>query len=261
MPHQIYQIQLTVTHQEIDSLSVISAMTADDIVRIVVTVAIAQFACDAIAYWRIFSQEPYQRAVAAYGRAKWKKDKAKKDAQELGINTDGSTETTPSTNTSGKQKSQNKILRTQKAWERADQDCNDAAAMVSRRFMLPNFLTSILFVILLRIMGLEYKGQIMALLPFTPWSFFQRVSARGLEFSDLAYEQPTSNSLVTETGQAASFVVIYMLTGLSVKFYVNKLFGTKPPPGADGMMNLTQSSWGKRWLASVGVDPNELKME
>mmetsp|Transcript_5808 Transcript_5808/g.7602 ORF Transcript_5808/g.7602 Transcript_5808/m.7602 type:complete len:249 (+) Transcript_5808:87-833(+) len=248
-------------------------MTAQDIVRIVVTVAIAQFACNLIAHWRIFSKEFYERAVGAYERAKWKKDKAAKDAEELGIDigNKGSSEEDnaaagAANKTSGKQKSNNKVGRATKTWERAEQDCNDAAANVSRRHLVPNFLTSILFVILMRVMGTEYKGNIMAVLPFAPWPFFQKITARGLDFGSSSFSEydndnSDSSSSVTGTGQAASFMFIYMLTGLSVKYYVNKMFGSKPPPGADGMMNLTQSSWGKKMLASAGIDAKDLKME
>ena len=250
-------------------------MTASDISSIVVTVALTQLVCDLIGHWRIFQKERYGRVVAAYERAKWKRDKAWKDAREAGVedpSADPSTLATAegeSTNKSGGNKAvkkgsgggnkDNKKTRLTKMYQRADQDCTDAGSLVARQHMLPNMLTSLVFVILMRILGTEYKGHVVGILPFTPWSFVRRLTMRGLEFrSDLAFE-PVEPEKVSDMSQAVSFIFIYMLTTLSVKFYVNKLFGTSPPPGADGLVNLTQSSWAKRVLKQVGMEPPKME--
>ena len=265
-------------------------MTTSDLSRVVMTMAITQLICDLIANWRIFKTEQYERLVNAYGRSKFKRDKAWKDAIEGGVDIkvlenqddkDGITTTTKTTTTTqknstmrggktGNKKSggggggnrDNKLTRLTKAYHRADQDCIDSGALVARKHMLPNMLSSLVFLILMRILGTEYKGQIIGLLPFVPWSWVQRtLTGRGLEFrTDLAFTSSDPEKVST-IEQAISFVLIYMLCTLSVKFYVNKLVGTRPPNGADGMLNLTNSSWGKYALKQAGLDARDFKLE
>ncbi|KAL7563377.1 hypothetical protein ACA910_014213 [Epithemia clementina (nom. ined.)] len=249
-------------------------MTASEISSIVLTVAVVQLICDLIAHFRIFKRDRYGRLVAAYERAKWKKEKAWKDAIEAGVvDPKDPAATIPKAETAvtaankqskkavGHSNKDTKQTRLAKAYQRADQDCTDAGPMVARQHILPNMLTSIVFVILMRILGTEYKGRILAILPFTPWKLVQRLfTSRGLKFrTDLKFE--STSDKVTDIQQAASFMLIYMLAALSVKYYISQLVGTKPPPGADGLTNLTNSSWGKRVIKQVGLDPRDLKLE
>lgn len=253
-------------------------MTASDISSIVVTVAIIQLICDLIAHWRVFKKERYERLVTAHERAKWKKEKAWKDATDAGVvdpddpsatipkddkNIVGKTSTKKGSSGGGghHHPKDTKQTRLAKAYQRAKQECTDAGALVARQHMLPNILSSIVFIILMRVFGTEYKGRILGILPFTPWSFVRRIlTFRGLEFrNDLTFI-PISEK-VSDIHQAVSFMCIYMLTTLSVKYYINQLFGTKPPIGVDGISNLTNSSWGKSVMKQAGLDPKDLKLE
>mmetsp|Transcript_16616 Transcript_16616/g.23418 ORF Transcript_16616/g.23418 Transcript_16616/m.23418 type:complete len:80 (+) Transcript_16616:153-392(+) len=52
-------------------------MSPNDIIRVAVTVAVAQAGCDLLSTKLVFSKEPYTRAVSALKRAGVKRDKAK----------------------------------------------------------------------------------------------------------------------------------------------------------------------------------------
>jgi hypothetical protein len=52
------------------------------------------------------------------------------------------------------------------------------------------------------------------------------------------------------------------LAGLTVKYYVNKAVGTKPPKGADGgVQTIVDSPMGQAMARSLGIDPKDLKMD
>lgn len=229
-------------------------MTAAEIVRIATTVGTIQLLCDLLANWRIFSKEPYQRAVESFGRAEWKHNKAKQDAA---AKQEPAAVTNNSNNTS---KKSSKTDKHAKRLQRAEDDFHEAASQVARRHTGPTVIISLVFVILLRILGTEHKGNIIGVLPFVPFTFLQRVTARSLEFAagDATFESVSDK--VTDPGQALAFVIIYMLCTLSVKFYINKIIGTHPPPGADrGIMTVMDSPNGQKLLKVAGIDPEELQ--
>ena len=92
-------------------------------------------------------------------------------------------------------------------------------------------LTSVLFFIILKVLGTEYKGKVIAILPFTPFSILQRVTSRSLEFGETPFE--SDNPKVDDIGQSCAFMFIYFLSTMSLKFYVSRLLGTRPPEGAE----------------------------
>jgi hypothetical protein len=97
----------------------------------------------------------------------------------------------------------------------------------------------------------------MAILPFVPFTFFTRITARGLDWSNVP--DTALEGIGIEVKQATSFLFIYLLAGLSVKYFVNKTFGTQPPAGADrGIMTVLESRQGQRLVKSLGIDPEEL---
>jgi hypothetical protein len=175
-------------------------MTAADILRIATTVGTVQLLCDLISNWRIYGKEPYQRALGALSRAKWKRDKALADSKEAGgvVKKDAK-------DTNGKKGT--KVDKHAKRLQRTEDDYLEAASEVARRHTVPSLFISVLFVILLRILGTEYKGQMVGILPFAPFSFLQRFFGRGLEFGDLDFESMSDK--VTDTSQACSFVFVY----------------------------------------------------
>jgi hypothetical protein len=177
-------------------------MTAADILRIATTVGTVQLLCDLISNWRIYGKEPYQRALGALSRAKWKHDKALADSKEAG----GVVKKDAKETSSGGKKG-TKVDRHTKRLQRTEDDYLEAASEVARRHTVPSVFISVLFIILLRILGTEYKGQMVGILPFSPFSFLQRFFGRGLEFGDLAFESMSDK--VTDTSQACSFVFVY----------------------------------------------------
>ncbi|WP_288992899.1 hypothetical protein, partial [uncultured Marinobacter sp.] len=104
-------------------------MTAADILRIATTVGTVQILCDLLSNWRIYGKEPYQRALGALSRQKWKRDKvladskadskeAKKDAKET---------------SNGGKKGSSKVDKHAKRLQRAEDDYLEAASEVARR--------------------------------------------------------------------------------------------------------------------------------
>lgn len=178
-------------------------MAAADILRIATTVGTVQLLCDLISNWRIYRKEPYQRALGALSRQKWKRDKALADSKEAGVVVKKDSKEA----SGGGKKGNSKVDKHAKRLQRVEDDYLEAASEVARRHTLPGVLISVLFLILMRILGAEYTGQMIGILPFAPFSFLQRFFGRGLEFGDLAFESMSDK--VTETSQACSFVFVY----------------------------------------------------
>lgn len=206
-------------------------MTAAEIIRISLTVGITQCICDLLARRFVFSREPYQRSVSAFFRAKTKHDKVVSS-----VSTANSKSTKPS------DKSAKKL-------QRAEDDLKEAAAEVAKRHTAPSFFTSMIFLILYRILSAEYSGKIVAVLPFKPWSLVKKITMRGLSFVD---------SSMGQTDNACAFLFIYILSTMSVKFIVHQLVGMHPPKGADkGVSTLLDAPRSQRVLQSFGVDTDE----
>ena len=207
-------------------------MTGSEIINIAITVGVVQLVCDLVAKYLVFEKEPYKRSVSALERAKWKLEKAAADLA--------------------------KNAKHQKRHKRAEDDYAEIAADVARRHTGPGMLTAFLFIVLLRILGAEHKGNVMAILPFVPFNFLTRVTARGLEWSE-ASDLLLEGSPI-QTKQAASFMLVYLLCTFSVKFFVHKAFGTTPPAGADkGMLSVMESPQGQKMMKQMGIDPVEFK--
>lgn len=207
-------------------------MTASEILNIVTTVAISQLLIDLLANHFVYKGENYKRSLDSLERARWKLEKAEKDAA--------------------------KNAKHAKRLQMAKDDFSAACSNVSSRHNGPGMLGAIYFLILLRILGTEHKGKVMAALPFVPLKFLQRISTRGLDWSNVDVET-AFESVTIQHQQGASFLLIYMLSAMSIKFFVHKVVGTHPPPGADrGIAGLMESPQGKRIAKNLGLDPDEL---
>lgn len=204
-------------------------MTASEILSICVTVLVVQAFCDLVAYWRIYSKEPYTRAMEKRERALSRKERALKEAEDA----KESSENAASSAKSGK-KPTGKAARAAKALERAEQDLVDATSNVAYFSMSPSFLTALTFLIVMRVMGAENQGKIVGLLPFVPYSFVYRITGRGLDFGSAVLEAEEKADIRHVT-QAFSFVFVYFLAGFSIKFYTNRLLG-KQTPGMPSMV-------------------------
>jgi len=227
-------------------------MTASEILRIVGTVAVTQAVCEVLAKRLVFSGEPYQRAVSAFERSRNKRDKIVAATKS----SDDTKQPKKGVSTS-QEKNAKKILR-------AEDDCAEAAAELARRHTQPTFFTSLIFIILYRILSAEYSGKVVAVLPFQPWGLVRRLSMRGIIVETALLDLPSLpadvEQKVVHHTQACAFLFIYILSTLSVKFIVNKVLGTHPPQGADGGVGtILDAPRSQRMLKSLGVDTDELK--
>lgn len=148
-----------------------------------------------------------------------------------------------------------------------------AKAEVARRHTMANFYPSIAFIFLYRILASEQSGKLVAILPFQPFNFLQKVTFRGLSTAMTAQELNIlwlqSKGLdatkilsldVSNVSQACGFAFIYILCTLSIKKIVNDIFGVKPPEGADGGVGtMLDSPQNQKILSSFGVDAEEMK--
>ena len=101
----------------------------------------------------------------------------------------------------------------------------------------------------------------MGVLPFVPYNFVSRVTARGLDWRSVDTES-LKDVTNMHPKQAFSFFFIYALSGLAIKYYVNKAVGVRPPKGADGgISTIMDSPLGQSVMRSMGVDPEDLKMD
>ena len=233
-------------------------MTSSDILNIVVTVGIIQLLCDLIANYFVYNSDGYKRSCSTLERMKWKYDKAQQDS------------------------SKNPEKQTNiKKLQRAKDDYGEACSNVARKHTTPAVLTSIMFIILLRILGTEHGGgnKMIAFLPIIPFNFVSnKITTRGINIQNVIMmlnnkhyiqlvndgdsDDTTSLGGLVHVKQITTFLFIYILATLSVKFYVNKLFGTSPPSGADnGLMSVMESPKSQRMLKSMGVNPEDYKME
>lgn len=212
-----------------------TTMTASEIFSIAVTVGICQICLDLAANYLVYKKEPYQRACSALERARWKLNKAE---AELAKN--------PKKN--------------EKRHQRAKDDFGEAAARVAQKHTAPSMLTSLFFLILLRILGAENKGNVIAVLPFTPFKLLARITRRGLDWGSMPSGMIEGSNVFFEQG--ASYLFIYFLATMSVKVYCSKIFGTTPPSGADrGIMTVMDSPQGQKMAKAMGVDPDDLKFD
>ena len=241
-------------------------MTSSDILNIVVTVGIIQLLCDLISNYFVYNSDGYKRSCSTLERMKWKYDKAQVDSNK-------------------NPEKQTNIKKLQ----RAKDDYGEACSNVARKHTTPAVLTSIMFIILLRILGTEHGGgnKMIAFLPLIPFNFISnKITTRGINIQNVVMMLNNKNyiQLVNDNDgsdgeedssspgggggggvhvkQITTFLFIYILATLSVKFYVNKLFGTSPPSGADnGLMSVMESPKSQRMLKSMGVNPEDYKME
>ena len=217
-------------------------MTDGDILRVAITVSVTQLICDLLARYLVYQKEPYRRAVSTLERASAKFNKLQKEFDSKKAT-----------------KQQDKM---KKRLDVAKDDLGEATSEVARRHGGPGMLSSVVFIILLRVLGADLGGKVMGIIPFVPPSLLRRLTMRGLTFgNDLGLSEIFKDSKgVKSVNQACSFMLIYLLCNLSVKYYVHKLVGERPPPGADGgVMAVLESPKVLEGLKQMGFDTSELK--
>lgn len=206
-------------------------MTTGDIINIVATVAVVQLVCDLLANHYVFQQEPYQRLLGRLSRDQSKLKRLEAQEQEAGGQL---------------------TAKQQKKLAQAKMDLGEIVSEVTKKHMLPNIYTAICFFLLYRIFGTEYQGKVVAILPFAPYAFIRRLTMRGIQIDTELFEPMDG---IQDPNQACSILFIYMLSTISVKYYVNKAFGTRPPKGADmGAAGILEAPQNKKLLEYFGFD-------
>jgi hypothetical protein len=213
-------------------------MTCSEISNILVTIGLSQLILDLLSNYFVFEGDAYLQAIREMERSKARLDRTEFDTK----------------------RSNNK--NNSKRLERAKMEHAQACADVARRHMMPSVASSLFYFLLLRILGTEYKGKVIGVLPFVPYNFVLRISARGLDWKDISEVDLKATGTLMDPKQAFSFMFVYILAGFTVKFYVNKLVGKKPPAGADGgIQTIVESPMGRSFANALGIDPNDLKMD
>jgi cytochrome c-type biogenesis protein CcmH/NrfG len=110
-------------------------MTASDILQIAVTVGVCQLICNLLANYTVYKKEPYQRALSALERFRWKRDKAKTDFEK-------------------------QPKKHEKKYKLAQDDYKEAVSEVARRHTGPTMFIALFFMLLLRILGTEHQGKV-----------------------------------------------------------------------------------------------------
>lgn len=224
-------------------------MPASELLKIVGTVAVVQLGCDLFFYWYTFSQDSYQHAIDQLTRSKTKWEQIQAKETTIGS---GTTTTTKTTKTQPiVKKSIRKQEQNQKKVQRFEDDYKMCLANLTRLHTIPNIVTSILFLILMRILGTELQGTIVAVLPFEAFSWLQTVTSRGLQFENDAIKSLSYISdvdgveMTAKTAQVCSFTFVYILTNISIKYYVHQLFGYRPPAGAESITTILDTPLGQ----------------
>jgi len=215
-------------------------MPAEDILRVVITISVTQIVLDVLATKLVYEKEPYQRLVGSFERAK---------AKYLKLEAQYATKS---------EKQQEKMA---KQLQRAKDDMGEAKSAVASKHSGPGIYMSIIYMILFRILGAEHSGKVFGILPFEPWTLLRKVTMRGLDFgNELGTDVFKDSKGLDSVNSACSFVIIYLLCNMGVKFYVHKLVGESPPPGAEGgLFAVMESPAMNRSLKQLGLNPDEFK--
>jgi Integral membrane protein EMC3/TMCO1-like len=215
-------------------------MTCTDISSIFVTVAVTQLLCDLVAHRFVYSSEAYERAMGRLSRIQYQHDKL---SARAGGNSNSSSN-------SG----------SDKKWTRAVADLKEARSDVTKMHFVPQVLSSLVFVVLYKILAAEHVGHVVGVLPFVPWKFFQKITLRGIDFGptmpspwDATAATPPGG--VTDPAQGCAFLLIYLLCTMSIKFYIHQAVAVQAPKGADGgIMTVLEDPKSQKILKAWGLD-------
>ncbi|KAL3907812.1 MAG: hypothetical protein SGILL_008719 [Bacillariaceae sp.] len=213
-------------------------MTCAGIQNIVVTIGMSQLILDLVFNHFVYKGESYKRALRTMERSQTKLKRAEQDLAKS-------------------------EAKHRKKYDRTKDEYSQACADVARRHTMPQMTTSVCFLILLKILGAEYQGKVMGVLPFTPFNLITKVSTRGLaDWKIIPLDDLKATGTAMQPQQAFSFLFVYMLASMTVKYYVHQAVAIQPPPGADGgMSTIVESPMGQAIAKNMGFDPAALKPE
>lgn len=258
-------------------------MTAQDILQVITASAVIQCLCDIGAHYMIYQKESYQNLLDQVASSK-----SKLLVAQNKLKTEETTDT--STKVSNKKGITN-VEKQQQLVKRLEEEHNHRLSVVALVHARPFVVTAFLFLLLMRVLGTEHKNKVIAVLPFVPYRFIQRfLSLRGLQinpqwfavanveessillqelFSNMNRNSTASstihnnNNTITSIGQVCSFTFIYMLTSMSVKYYMNQLLTTPPPKGAESYVSIMMDAPKTQQMVqnATGIDPKTFKTE
>jgi len=225
-------------------------MPAEDIIRIATTSALVQAVVSMTFMKLIYSQENYQRLLSQYERSKAKRDKIVKANFEAATKEIVALEPSTAKNKKAEREMQKRLAeesaaqaRATKKIQRAKDEHNEISSRLLSKHSFPNFLNSIIFLVLGRILSTEYSSKVVAVLPFVPYSIIRRISQRGFDEG--------------MDPRACSFYFVFILCSLSVKHIADKVFGQQLPPGIS-MANYLDSPKAQKLMEKYGFDTEEL---
>ena len=243
-------------------------MTISAIGNIALAVGITELLACIISRKIIFQSKSYTRTVAYHEKATARRDKT---VASLAVK-----------HPSQQPKSQKHAERDNKRLEWENKEVSSLAAEIAKRHSQVSVCQSIAFLVLYRILAVEFSGIIVGLLPFQPFTLLQRMTFRGfsnmtisevqslwMEQSNGGYSGPDGtipgamgsvHPDVSSASQACSFAFIFFLCSFSIKAIVQTAFGTKPPPGADDYVgSVIDAPQGQKLLNNFGLKAEEVK--
>ena len=222
-------------------------MTTADLISIVGAVALLQFVCDFLSHYLVYRKDPYQTLLGRLSRDQLKLQKLQETYDDQ-------------SKKAGRSEGDAVVLseKQRKKLNQMKNDIADHAAEIAKKHMIPYFYSSIAFFLLYRILATEYSGKVVAVLPFAPPSILLRITMSGLPMeTPLPGFEPMLG--IKDPTQVCSLLFIYLMATLTVKFYVNKAFGSKLPKGADnGIFALMDAPQTQKMLKSWGLDNESL---
>jgi hypothetical protein len=269
-------------------------MTAQDILQIVTASALIQCICDIGAHYIVYQKESYQdlldKLASSQSKLLTAQNKLKTEETTTTVANNNSS-TKGSDKSSSNKKSITNVEKHQQLIQRLEEEHNHRLSAVALAHFRPFVFTGVVFLLLMRILGTEHKNKIIAVLPFVPYRFIQRfLSLRGLQINpqwfnvnnvddtSILIQELLSNvnntyavshaasgkvNSITSIGQICSFTFIYMLTSMSVKYYVNQLLTTPPPKGAESYVTTMMDAPKTQEMVkgATGIDPKIFKTE
>jgi len=213
-------------------------MAIENIVEVILWTASAQVLSDLAARHFVFSQESYLRSVANFERAKARRDKLASSMPKTQVDIPAPTSAPAPTGKKGK-KGTGGPSSDQRRLAKAEEELAQQSTEVAARHSVPGMLSSVLFLIIFRVLGAKHGGKVVAILPFEPFQIVRRLTARGLPEGSPA--------------AACSILVIYMLVTQTVRVLMKQFFSVQPPAGA-GATSFLDTSKAQKLMKSFGVE-------
>tara|TARA_B110000305_G_C19200852_1_gene521096 strand:- start:71 stop:784 length:714 start_codon:yes stop_codon:yes gene_type:complete len=215
--------------------------TARPILEVIASAVGLVIMCEGYAWYSVYRHEAYRKAIITLKRLKAEKDKLEAKEKEIATSSKANKKIGKST-TPLVVKSKGKGTST-KAKVAADSYNNSLAgltALSSRSTMV----TTVVNFACMQFLRSRYKGVVIAVLPFTPFTLLQKLTQKGLELEC----HP----------RACGFLFIWLVLQVGLRPFVKKLVGPKPVEGT-GYTAFLKSPQIIKMMEKWGVDPKALE--